>query len=180
MDAPARSFCFLKKRRLIFLSVYKSCVVDAPAGASSFLKKQRLIFLSVYKSCVTVGRSRRGFWFSSKHKVFICLVYTRPVLRVDAPAGAFCFLQKHLTFFCVYKSWVTGGRYRRGFLFSSTKHLIIFSVYESCVMGGRSRSGFFGFFKSTFLYFWVDTIPVLRVDAPTVFLFYPKTASYIF
>ena len=121
-------------------------------------------------------------------------MHTSPVLWVDAPAGAFCFLQKHcLIFVSVYKSRVTGGRSRRGFCFLQKHRLIFLSVYKSCVMGGRSRrgvlfssktpsyifecirvlcygwalpQGLFVFFKSTFLYFGVYTGPVLPVDAP--------------
>ena len=116
VDAPA--VCSSKTHYSI-LSVYKSCVMGGRSCRGFlFSLKHRLIFLSVYKSCVTGGRSRGGFLFSSKN-TFLCSwvlcygwtlpqglfvffrtaglylwVYTSPVLRVGAPAGAFCFLQK--------------------------------------------------------------------------------------
>ncbi len=103
-----------------------------------FLQRHRLIFLSVYKSCVMVGRSRRGFLFSSKTPsyIFECIqvlccgwtlpqglfvffkntflyfwVYTSHVLWVDAPAGTFCFLRKHpLIFLSVGQDDVSSAR----------------------------------------------------------------------
>ncbi len=131
--------------------------MGAPTGALCFLQKHRLICLRIYKSCVTGGRSCRGFLFSSNTPSymfecvqFLCYwwtlpqglfvffknttlyfwVYASPVLRVDAPTGAFCFLQKHLPIFLsVFKSCVMGGRSHRGFLFSSKTQFYICWVY---------------------------------------------------
>ena len=108
--------------------------------------------MSVDKSCVTGGRSRRGFCFLQK--VLYFWVYTSPVLRVGAPAGAFCFLQKH--------------------------NLIFFECVQVLCCGWTPRRAFC-ILQNAVLHFWVYTSPVLRVDAPTWgFLFSSKTPSYNF
>ncbi len=94
----------------------------------------------------------QGLFVFFKNIVLYVWAYASPVLRVDAPAGAFSFLQKH--------------------------RLIFLSVCKSCVTGGRSRRGFF-FWKNT-LYFWVYTSPVLRADAPAgAFFFWKNTFLFV-
>ena len=123
-----------------------------------------LIFLSVYKSCVMGGRSRRGFLFSSKPPsyMFECIqvvchrwtlpqglfvflkntflfvwVYTSPVLRMDAPACVFCFLQTHTLVFLLF--WpltnvvpfsVDFGNVFRNIIDKSIK------IHQTCSLGG--------------------------------------------
>ena len=105
----------------------------------------------------------------------------RPVLRVDAPAGAFFFLKKHLLIFLgVYKSCAAGGRSRRGF-FLLKKHLLIFlSVYKSCAAGGRSRRGFFFLKKHLLIFLSVYKSCVAGGRSRRGFLFSSKTPSYTF
>ena len=97
-----------------------------PQGPLVFLKNTFLYNSSVHKSCVRGGRSRRGF-FSSNTPSYSCeciqvlcygwtlpqflfsslqntalffLVYTSLVIRVDAPAGDFCFLLSCIQVLC--------------------------------------------------------------------------------
>ena len=109
----------------------------------------------------------QGLFVFFKNTVLYFLVYTSPVLRVDAPAGAFCVLQKHLLIFLsVYKSCATGGHSRKDFLFSSKTPSYILECIQVLCYGWTLPQGLFVLFKNTFLYFWVYTSPVLRVDAP--------------
>ena len=72
VDAPAGAFCNLKNPVLhVFVYTCSVLRVDAPAGAFCFLGKHPLIFLSVYKPCVMGGHSRRGFSFSSKTHCYL-------------------------------------------------------------------------------------------------------------
>ncbi len=122
----------------------------------------------------------QGLFVFFKKTVLHVWVYTSPVLWVDVPAMAFCFLQKHIfLFFCVFKSCVTGGRSRRSFLFSSKTHSYIFECIQVLCYGWTLPQGLLVLFTNTFLYFWVYTSPVLRVDAPAGAFFSWKTSSYI-
>ena len=118
---PRRGFLFSSKHCLIFLSVYKSCVMGGRSHL--FSSKTHSYVLSVYNSCVMGGRSRGGL---NKKHCLVGWVYTSLVLWVGAPAGPF-FRKKHrLIFLRVYKSCVTGGRSRRVLFFH--KNIVTFCL----------------------------------------------------
>ncbi len=80
----------------------------------------------------------QGLFVFFKKTVLYFLVYTSHVLRVDAPAGAFCFLQTHL---------------------------LMFLIQVVCYRWTLPQ-GLFVLFKNTVLCVGVYTCPVLRMDVP--------------
>ncbi len=95
VDAPAGAFCNLKNPVLhVFVYTCSVLRVDAPAGAFCFLRKRPLIFLSVYKPCVMGGHSRRGFSFSSKTHCYLIFECPRDSFGIIlAPFGTMLALR---------------------------------------------------------------------------------------
>ncbi len=93
-------FVFLKNTVLYFL-VRTSPVlrVDVSAGTFCFLRTHLLIFLSVYRSCVMDGRSRRGFLFASKTRSYVFECIQVLCYRWTLPQGLFVFFKNTFVYF---------------------------------------------------------------------------------
>ena len=83
-------------------------------------------------------------------------MYTSPVLRVDAPTGAFCFLQKHrLIYFECIQVLCYGWTLPQGlFVFFKTQSYICECIQVLCY-GWTLLQGLFVFLKNTVLYLCV-------------------------
>ncbi len=169
---PLGLFCFLPKHLLIFFSVYKSCVMggrsrrgflfssktrfymfeciqvlcyvraDAPTGAFCLLQNTVL-----YSECMQVlcygWTLPQGLFVFFKAPSYISEYVQVLCCGWTLPQGLFVFFKKRLIFLSVYKSCVTGGRSRRGFLFSSKTPSYIFECIQVLCYGWTLPQGFF-------------------------------------
>ncbi len=73
-----------------------------------------------------------------------------------------------------------GGRSRRCFTFPSKTPSYLFECIQVQCYRWTFPQGLLVLFKNTVLYFWVYTGPVLRVDAPVVFVVFFKNTVLCF
>ena len=105
------------------------------------------------------------------------------MLWVDAPAGAFRFLQKHcLICLSVYKSCIPRGRSRRGFLFPS-KRQFYFEVYEASTLPAetfpRPESKIHRAERPPFFLFWSESEYPYSAKFSSNFVQFPADVLYV-